>query len=510
MTASPRVLWGVDAQAHRRGEQRVVSWEPARLANGHLLLVGMSGAGKTHQLRRLIDQIGHAAGAPAALRFRIFDVHDDIEVPGSSDVLFSEQTDYGLNPFRVDPDPHYGGPRKCIQGFVSALTRASRALGPRQEGALRTLLAGLFEAHGFRQDDPATWRLSPAPSASQAGPHGQPRLYLEVPFEDNTEARRAGAQFDDGRSGAAKGWWCEPPAYTGALTRWPLRVAGRRHPTLTDLIAHARRVLKQQFMGSNVQAIQKLEAYARAVAGFNAKRLRMHKRGESFNEGEARDELARLGSRTCEVFEEFVSAAVSGRELETLLAFDSIETLRSVIDRLENLAASGLFRPQPPPFDPQARIWRYRLKPLAVAERRLFVSLALREMFEQAKQRGPCEQPLDYLIVDEAANYCDDDPDNELSLISREGRKFGLALICAAQSPAHFHDDFLSSVATKMLLAIDETYWDVTARKLKLPAEGLRWLVARQNALIQTKLTGEPASWQYTLLPQDGAQRRAA
>jgi hypothetical protein len=83
-------------------------------------------------------------------------------------------------------------------------------------------------------------------------------------------------------------------------------------------------------------------------------------------------------------------------------------------------------------------------------------------------------------------------------------------LICAAQSPAHFHDDFLSSVATKMLLAIDETYWDATARKLKLPADGLRWLVARQNALIQTKLTGEPASWQYTLLPQDGAQRRAA
>lgn len=48
--------------------------------------------------------------------------------------MFSEQTTYGMNPLRVNPDPHFGGIRKRVQGFITTINRViMRALGPKQE-----------------------------------------------------------------------------------------------------------------------------------------------------------------------------------------------------------------------------------------------------------------------------------------------------------------------------------------------------------------------------------------
>jgi DNA helicase HerA-like ATPase len=41
------------------------------------------------------------------------------------------------------------------------------------------------------------------------------------------------------------------------------------------------------------------------------------------------------------------------------------------------------------------------------------------------------------------------------TLMAKEGRKFGLDLICASQSPGHFSDDFVSNAGTKIILGID-------------------------------------------------------
>ena len=52
-----RVSWGVDSAALKRGERREVVWNSKTAVNGHTLMVGMSGAGKTHNLRNLIRQM---------------------------------------------------------------------------------------------------------------------------------------------------------------------------------------------------------------------------------------------------------------------------------------------------------------------------------------------------------------------------------------------------------------------------------------------------------------------
>ena len=75
----------------------------------------------------------------------------------------------------------------------------------------------------------------------------------------------------------------------------------------------------------------------------------------------------------------------------------------------------------------------------------------------------------------------------QLNTIANEGRKFGLALICASQSPTHFTDDFISSVGTKVILGIDEMYWRGAAAKMAVKPEALAWIKPRRSLLVQIK-----------------------
>jgi len=97
-------------------------------------------------------------------------------------------------------------------------------------------------------------------------------------------------------------------------------------------------------------------------------------------------------------------------------------------------------------------VWRYNIRALSMEERKLFVLFSLEEIFARAMQRGQQDEIVEVIVLDEAHIYADDDPDNIINTIAKESRKFGVALICASQSPTHFTDDFVSSVATRSSL----------------------------------------------------------
>jgi hypothetical protein len=59
--------------------------------------------------------------------------------------------------------------------------------------------------------------------------------------------------------------------------------------------------------------------------------------------------------------------------------------------------------------------------------------------------------------------------------------------VCASQAFTHFTDDFIASSATKIVLGIDEMYWDKTCRQLQVKKEWLNWIVPRRTALISMK-----------------------
>jgi len=492
------VQWGIDAGARKRNQTLPVTWNSKAVVNGHILMCGVSGAGKTHNLRKLIRSMTETStGRPP--RFHVFDVHGDIDIPNASTVMFSEQTRFGMNPLRVNPDPHYGGVRKRVQGFISTVNRVMRQLGPKQEAVLRNILLDVYGHHGFRQDDPDTWPIDER--SARLMTNGNPnRLYLDVPKgeKDQLKDLKVGAQWD----GELYSWWIPPDQYQGVVTRWPPKTLDRTHPSITDALRYARHRLQMSFLGSGIDAITNLEIANRAASAYQRKLLEALRRGErSFEDDKLQAEIERTKQKAIDSFTEYVAAIATGQELGDLMKYDSTEVLKSVVDRLENLDAIGIFKPEPPPFDSHSPVWRYHIKALSMEERKLFVLFRLEEIFAAAVQRGEQDEITEVILLDEAHIYADDDEDNIINTIAKEARKFGLALVCASQSPTHFPEDFIASVATKIILGIDEQYWRGSATKLRVSEDALAWIKLQKTMLVQLKTKGETKNeWQWTII----------
>lgn len=73
-----------------------VVWKEQDIINGHILIAGGSGAGKTFNIRKIVREMVQTANH--SVRVHVFDVHDDIDIKGCSEVFFSESSNYGLNP----------------------------------------------------------------------------------------------------------------------------------------------------------------------------------------------------------------------------------------------------------------------------------------------------------------------------------------------------------------------------------------------------------------------------
>jgi DNA helicase HerA-like ATPase len=397
-----------------------VVWRQDEVINGHVLLAGGSGTGKTHNIRRIMRSILDSTRHP--IRIHVFDVHDDIQIGGESDIVFSESTSVGLNPLIIDDDRHTGGVRKAIQNFINTINKTSRQLGDRQEAVLRAVMEDLYSANGFIADKPESWSL-----------------------HDGVQRRYA-----------------------------------KKHPNIDDLYRWTYFKYKQLFMGGSSKS-------ASALDQVNKEAVKIQRLMKDNPSPSAEEKLNELKDKSIDAYTEYVQTIKTGREMDDLLKFDSKTTLKSVLDRIDNLRNGGIFRNEEPKFDLANPVWRYRLKNLGTEEKKMFVHFRLRELYRNALKRGLQDNIVEVIILDEANMFMDADPDNIISVMANEIRKFGTALICASQAFTHFTDDFIASSATKIVLGIDEMYWDKTCRQLQVKKEWLNWIVPRRTALISMK-----------------------
>ncbi|WAT32188.1 DUF5710 domain-containing protein [Pseudomonas sp. GXZC] len=404
----------------------------------------------------------------------------------------------GDESLRVNPDPDYGGVRKRVQGFIKTVNRVMRALAPKQEAALRNILHDVYAKHGFNQYEPSTWLVDDSVGQLMSE-GGDNRFYIDVPIDEKDDAKALGARWD----GNLKSWFIPSGEYQGAITRWSPKMTDRSHPSISDVLRMARNVLQQLFLGTGMTAITNLELSNKAAAAYQRKLLEALRRGEkAFEDEKLQADLEKAKAKAIEAYTAYANSIVTGRELESVMKYDSTEVLKSVVDRLENLDGIGIFKATPPPFDPDARVWRYNIKPLSMDERKLFVLFRLEELFLQAVQRGEQKSILDVLMLDEAHIYADDDEDNIINTIAKEARKFGIAMICASQSLTHFPDDFIASVATKVVLGIDEMFWRSSATKMRLTEDALKWIRPKRSMLVQLKTHGETRNdWKWVVIP---------
>ena len=448
-----QILIGDDFWKFRNENVRQpVFWRESVVSNHHVGVAGTSGAGKTHWIRQFVS------GMPEEVEIDIFDYHGDIEIAGAKTVLFSESTRYGYNPLVLNTDPHYGGVRRAVNDVVEAINSTSRQLGGNQEGVLRHLLTDAYMMKGVFADNPRTWNKREASEA-------EVREMME-----------------------ARDWAALREVY----------------PTLGDVISLAKRKLKALWMGiedkdNGRQALSAFDEYCRTMAALNQLRMKLSKSGAKSDEDIERlqKRLDAAREKAFETHATFLNSLESGREFEEAMKYNSKDVLLSVITRLENLNATGIFNPNPPPFG-NARIRRYILKPLAQSEDELkmFVRFRMRAIIREMMQRGESGGKLRRVIVlDESKKFNDENASNPINVVVNEMRKFGLAILLAGQSPAHFSSDFIKNAGTLLLLNLATADWDEAARKLKIDVKDLKYLKPQETGAVRMLEKGQSAAF---------------
>lgn len=494
------MLLGYDYFGARNGQQVPVEFDTNKLINPHLLILGASGVGKSHTLRRLI-RMGRSSSPK--VRFHVFDVHGDLELDDASVVQFSEVAPFGLNPLRVNPSPEFGGVRKCIQTFIRIINQASStALGVKQESVLRNLLLDVYRDFGFDSEDPTTWSLNALESRLLSG-GADNRLYLVVPLEDKDKAKALGARWEP----TLRHWWVPAHTYKGDVTQWQPAYKAREYPSVADVAAYARRLHEEKFLGSDqtaMRALAQLNKTARAVQRKALDAARMRKQN-IFDAGSA-EELEVAGQKAVDAYTDYVKSIRTGYELETLLKYDSPDVVKSVLDRLNNLTATGIFKVTTPPFSPNQQVWRYKLNALGMEEKKMLVLFLLQDLFNRAMERGEQKDVVEIAVLDELSTYsssADDDGDGIIGVIARQARKFGLGLWAADQSPAGIPPSLTSSLGTKIVLGLDEMYWNEAVSKLRMESKLVQWVSPRATMAAQLKEAGATKNrWWWVTIPK--------
>lgn len=447
-----KILIGNDFWQERNGKREPIYWQEDQVSNHHVGVAGTSGSGKTHWIRQFVN------GMPDDVEIDIFDYHGDIEIPGAQTVMFSESTRYGYNPLVLNTDKHYGGVRRAVNDVVEAINSTSRQLGGNQEGVLRHLLTDTYMQKGIFANNPNSW-------VKQEASEAEIRAMLDQ-----------------------KNW------------------AGLRevYPSLNDVIQFARRKLKALWMGiedreSGRNALGAFDDYCKAQSSLNQTRMKMNKSSGSKDEDLEKLEkrMETLRAKSIETFTTFVNSMDTGREFEEAIKYNSKDVLLSVITRLENLNATGIFNPNPPPFG-NARIRRYILKPLAQSEDELkmFVRFRMRAIIREMMQRGESGGRLRRMIVlDESKKFNSEDGSNPINVIVNEMRKFGLAILLAGQSPAHFSQDFIKNSGTLLLLNLATADWREAASKLRIEEKDLKYFKPQQTGAVRMLEKGQAAAF---------------
>lgn len=471
--------------------------------NGHMLMAGPSGSGKSHQLNRLILNL-----AEQGAQVHVINIHGDLaefsdlaphrSAPISDDLVhtieFGENTHYGLPPLDLLPGI---GPRKRANSFINLLERQS-VLGPKQKTALFRLLMDLYQHHGFIQDDPRTWTLEYDPRRKATTKQVTPRpgmialpaldWFSKSPTEKETIKQDFSVRFNG--EGTVKFWEipADHPRAAEAQERWGT-TDGKRYPTLADVRRHLWDRLVMMKTGQSAPAIRALDKVMRLAS--TRARLRTKKLNDALQEelDKIESQLGKAQQESMDALKEGMEKIDNGQELEELLLWDSADAVKGLFDRIEALERSGIFKGEPPRFSTDVPVWRYNVQELSDPEQVLFVDVLLEHIFAQAKSRGEADGPDTFILLDEAHKFVVDDGDHIINRLVKEARKFGIGIILASQAFVHYSDDLLMSSGLKLVLGCPEMYREPMRRKLGLDMLDLRGKKVNPLALIRPKDT---------------------
>jgi len=428
------IVFGAD----RFDKTKKIIWDPLKVVNGHFMIVGGSGSGKTYNIRKILREI---ISTDDSIRFHIIDVHGDIDIGEdvTSTKTYSETANIGLQPLKISDDLDFGGVRKKVRSFISMINNTSRTLGTKQEPVFNYLLTDLFRAAGFYQEDSRTWKLE-----------NDPRKNVKYK---------------------------------------------KTYPTMMDLKMFTKYKLEQIFAGTNSKAVHKLENLNKTVKSLESVGQKMNKNKHDADfVAKLEEKMDKLKTEAKTLYGEYIDSIQTGRELDEILKYDSMETIKSLYNRIETMISTGIFKSQEADFDTNKPVKRYKIHTLNKDEQKMFVNILLEDIFMEVKRAGEQDGVKTFIVIDEAHIFITDDDDHIINVIMKEARKFGLGIMLASQSFGHFSEDVIANAATKIILGIDEMYHEVSAKKLRLEPKQFSYITPHKSALMQIKNKGNSSN----------------
>jgi len=449
----------------QKREEWGVTYEPERLINSHLMLLGMSGVGKSFQSKLLIG--GAASGG---VEVDVFDCHDELQsIPNASSIKYSQATAYGYNPLVLSTDPDSGGVNRQVEFLVGLVKQTTKQFGSKQEAVLRNLLVDVYMARGIWPDNPRSW-------------HKQ--CITEREHQALIDAKR----------------WSELRNY---------------YPTMVDLMSFARRKAMALLIGGDNKCVTAFEALTKLKSRLNSLNSKWAKAHDDSEIEKIQNQIGETKQKAIETYAAFLEAMETGREVDDVFKYDSVDVLTSVMQRLDILAAAGIFRSNAPDFG-GARLRVHQIKSLSDDQQTMFVKLRLREIFEEVKRLGPTPTGTELrrvCFIDEAPRYMVNDKDDIINVIARESRKFGLGLWCAGQEPTRFPESFVSNCGCTMLLGIHSMFWKGAISNLRITEDGLRYIKPKEVISVKLQKEGQADPPFVNVVvpnPSNDAGRRAA
>lgn len=435
------IIGAEDYALSQKNDYVPVVYDTAVLNNGHVMLCGTSGTGKSFTLQRMVES---ALGSKNT-RVHLFDIHSEYSFSGGVAAEFGESSSFGYNPLLVDPSPKNGGVRRAISSFISIINDSGTKLGSRQEPAMKNLLEELYIAHGFDADDPSSWKKKSLNEAQWYELHKKGKS-------------RFGYQ-----------------------------------PTLMDLMLIVEAKIVHVFTGGNslaARALSKVNTKARKLAKYKKEMVRK----DSLNV----DEREKLGAdleaakaEAIDAYASYIEKIENGSEFWDLIKYNSVDTLVAIKERLTAISHTGIFAPNPPPFR-DSRLCVYKLKDLRHEEASMLIQLRMLDILEEQKQLGPTADVRVVIILEEAHLFVAEvSEDHPVMIIANQARKFGVALWLISQQPSHFPTDFRNNVSTTIFLGVHSSSHAEVEKKFNIAKDQLKHLKPQNTALVRLGIKGQ-------------------
>jgi len=137
---------------HAQGGHRV-NWSPGRLNNGHMIILGGSGAGKTETIRCIAAEL-----AAQAMPVVLIDFHGDMAASTGNirSYKIREGGEYYFNPLELDPAIDEITPLRATSDFVDAISINFPTLGIQQRRKIKNIIKDCYRMSGITGNT-GTW-----------------------------------------------------------------------------------------------------------------------------------------------------------------------------------------------------------------------------------------------------------------------------------------------------------------------------------------------------------------